>query len=143
MSESTHFNIRNTLLAAGLTLLGQVQAQYDYAPLVPMEEYAKDYRTLDCWECFEARGKMCHDNDYSSMLAITGSSNPGHGICCKPGFEGENCVTNEQTTCSQPVFESDPESVFTDILTETLNHQMFAFCPMVSHRTCGVPHAEG
>ena len=121
MSESTRFNIRTTILAAGMALLGQVNAGYDYSALVPMDEYPQDFRTLNCWECFEARGKMCHDNDYGSMLAVTGSSNPGHGICCKPGYEGPNCMTNEQTTCSQPVFET-ADSLFTDITTDGLNH---------------------
>ena len=64
-----------------------VQGQYDYSPLVPMDEYEKDYRTLNCWECFQARGKMCHDTDYSSMMLTTGSSNFGHAICCKPGYD--------------------------------------------------------
>ena len=34
-------------------------------PLVPMSEYGPlNYRTLNCWECFEAQGRMCHIEDY-------------------------------------------------------------------------------
>ena len=44
-------------------------------PLVPMSEYTapereseqfvypEDYRILDCWQCFEAKGKMCVDKN--------------------------------------------------------------------------------
>ena len=58
---------------------------YDYGPLVKMEDYDKDYRTLSCWECFRAEGRMCRYRNNKSMIHFTGSSNPGHGMCCKPG----------------------------------------------------------
>jgi len=82
-------------------LLSHATAVYDYSALVPMDEYSEDYRTLSCWECFTARGKMCHSTDYSSMLLVTGSSNFGHGVCCKPGYTGEHCETSDSAhTCS-------------------------------------------
>ena len=83
--------------------IGITRAVYDYSELVPMSSYSQEYRTLSCWECFDVRGKMCHKNDYTSMMQVTGSSNFGHGICCKPESTHENCVSNGYQTCSQPV----------------------------------------
>ena len=60
-----------------------------------MNEYAENFRTLNCWECFEARGKMCIKSDYSSMIAETGSSNRGHGICCKTWYEEGLCAPSD------------------------------------------------
>ena len=89
-------------------LILEVGCQYDYSALVPMSEYSKNYRTLNCWECFDARGKMCHDKDYQSMFRVTGSSNFGHGVCCKPDYEGQHCGPNDSKhTCSQPVLNND------------------------------------
>lgn len=49
-------------------------------PLVKMSEYnppsvpddasyyyPKDFRILDCWECFEAQGKVCQEVNYNEM----------------------------------------------------------------------------
>ena len=83
-----------------------VQARYDKGPLVDMKDYTENYRTLDCWECFEARGKMCHNKDYSSMMKVTGSSNKGHGVCCKVDYEGEHCNNDGDHLCSSPVYDS-------------------------------------
>ena len=78
-----------------LTVLGLMhgsRAAYDQTkPIVDMEDYSKNYRTLDCWECFEASGKMCHDKNHKSMIHKTGSSVYGQGVCCKPGYSGEYC----------------------------------------------------
>ena len=41
---------------------------YPRMELMDMEDFydrtGEDWRVLNCWECFEARGKMCHDEDY-------------------------------------------------------------------------------
>ena len=55
------------LLATSL-IFGMAQAQYDYSELVIMADYTKNWRTLNVWECFEVRGKFCHDKDYMSMF---------------------------------------------------------------------------
>ena len=81
-------------------LLFPINAYYDATKLVPMIQYSKDYRSLSCWECFTAQGKMCTRKDQGSMISITGSSNRGHGICCKPEYQGEFCITNDQYVCS-------------------------------------------
>jgi len=59
-----------------------------------MRDYDKDFRALNCWECFDSFGKMCHSTSSFKHTSITGSSNMGHGICCKPGSTSENCVNN-------------------------------------------------
>ena len=121
-------------------LICQINAYYDPTlPLVPMSQYSQNYRTLSCWDCFKARGKMCSRRDGQSMIAVTGSSNRGHGMCCKPEYQGEYCVTNDEYVCSQPVDEEDTLANYTDILTDgELNYQMHAFCPATTEAICGV-----
>ena len=84
-----------------------------------MSDYSKDYRTLSCWECFQAKGKMCHDKNYDSMIVETGSSNFGHGICCKPGFNDGFCATegNDKHICSEPAVDESADSLFKNIRT--------------------------
>ena len=66
-----------------------------------MAEYNYTVRTTDCWECFEANGKMCTLKDESaSMFYLTGTLNRGYGLCCKPDNMDELCVTNEKMICS-------------------------------------------
>lgn len=104
-----------------------------------MKDYKDNYRVLDCWECFEARGKMCHDKDYGSMMKVTGSSNKGHGICCKSDFTGKHCNGDSLHTCSEPVHDTGPDSLYKDILsTDNLNYQMFAFCTQTNQKNCGM-----
>ena len=38
---------------------GIVTAVFDPSKVVPMADYSQDFRVLSCWDCFEARGKMC------------------------------------------------------------------------------------
>ena len=59
-----------------LALIQKTEGAYDPTkPIVKMADYSKASRTLDCWECFEAEGKMCHDVAHGSLIAKTGSSN--------------------------------------------------------------------
>lgn len=81
---------------------------------------------------------MCHDKDNVSMIKTTGSSNPGHGLCCKPGFSGEHCNDDGEHVCSQAVAASDTTAAYKSILTGTTNNQMFAFCPKTTAKMCGV-----
>jgi hypothetical protein len=55
---------------------------------------------------------MCHDKDNASMISTTGSSNKGHGICCKPDYTGDHCDTNEKYICSEPVAGVDTPKNF-------------------------------
>ena len=111
-----------------------------------MSEYSKDYRTLSCWECFDAHGKICIDKDSNSMIRETGSSNRGHAICCKPdNFKGYCSSTSyDQHICSQPALEEDTTNEFKNVLTgrtkagNRMNFQMFAFCPLATKKNCGI-----
>ena len=39
--------------------IGDIWAMADYVP--SDSSYPKDFRILDCWQCFEAQGKVCMD----------------------------------------------------------------------------------
>ena len=63
--------------------------------LVPMSEYGNDttyFRVLDCWQCFQAAGRMCHRSDYVHNITETKKSIDGYGICCKPDATDEECA---------------------------------------------------
>ena len=57
----------------------------DDVPLAPMSSKLKT-RTLNCYECFISKGKMCSYIDNTSMINISGTSNKGAGVCCEPGY---------------------------------------------------------
>lgn len=117
-------DIIKTALIAGLVDSAKASlGYYDSSAIVPMSEYAYNYRTLDCWECFQAKGKMCHKKDYSSMIAVTGSSNIAHGVCCKPDYSGEYCNSDKDHVCSAPSFIDDSSSKWAAILTPENRNQ--------------------
>lgn len=114
-------------------------------PLVPMADYvppahfANDpnyhyptgYRVLDCWECFEAQGKVCMDEGHNSLYHHTKSSDPGNAFCCKPDSTDGYCQAGAThghggtehgiaTVCSEP--STGATSKFKDILTGNRNH---------------------
>lgn len=106
---------------------------YDSSEIVPMSEYGYDLRALDCNQCFQAKGKMCHEKDYGSMMKVTGSSNIAHGVCCKPDYDGEHCNSNSDHVCSAPSLIEDSSSKWAAVLTpQNRNMQMFAFCPGIN-----------
>ena len=71
---------------------GLVSCQYyDPSPLVPMSQYTNDYRTLSCYECWFAQGRMCVSRTSDTMFDYTGSTNYNHGICCKTGVTSNVC----------------------------------------------------
>ena len=51
-------------LILGISFIGLAGAKYDFSPIINMEDYASDFRVTDCFECFDARGKFCHDKNY-------------------------------------------------------------------------------
>ena len=120
---------------------------YPRLDVMPMNQFyaekGEDWRTLNCWECFEAQGKMCHDKDYSSMTQVTNSRDPGDQVCCRPGFSGEYCNNDDDHICSQPAHSNDQSSPFWDILSPgNMNHQMFAYCTKTSQKTCGINDSD-
>ena len=81
--------------------------------LVPMESYTapvsssadsfypSDYRVLDCWQCFEARGRMCIDTSASNLFLFTRSSDFGKAFCCKPDSVGGYCESGARVRDEQ------------------------------------------
>lgn len=97
--------------------------QYDDGPIVPMEEYDNEatpgYRVLDCFECFQAKGKMCIDRKYQSMFLKTKSSHEARGICCKPSNTTGYCSpTHPELACSMNSYDDDPDSKYKAVLSE-------------------------
>jgi len=85
---------------------------------------------------------MCHHKDYNSMFEDTKSSNMGNAICCKNEAKDGLCGDSKHV-CSMPSYDTDANSKYKNVLTGTnRNHQMFAFCPMVSQRACGISNAD-
>ena len=68
--------------------LGHEEDIYD------MQDHTEDFRALSCWECFEAKGKICHNRDISKHKKLLDDNNIGHGICCKPGSTNKECVND-------------------------------------------------
>ena len=88
-----------------------------------MRNYHYYFRTLNAWECFNAQGKFCHDKNHKSMILATGSSNYGHGICCKPNYDMGHCHRDSDHYCSEPVSYLDTSAKYKNILTNGLtNH---------------------
>ena len=108
-----------------------------------MRDYLYNYRSLDGWECFEAEGKFCHHRNHENLIRITGSSNYGHGICCKPNYKGKYCNDKGVLICSQPVSYLDTSPEYLEVLTDgEKNHQMFSFLPKTNPVTCGISKVD-
>ena len=110
-----------------------------------MADYDFDYRTLNCWECFEAQGRMCHEKNYEhhKIFDLLLSANRGDGVCCKNDVEDGVCGPDySDLVCSMPSWHTQEEQ---DNLTHgpvfspnRRNYQMFAFCPGIEPQKCGV-----
>lgn len=62
---------------------------------------------------------MCITSEYTSMFTETGSTNPGHGICCKLDSELGACGgMGDKYSCSPNSFDDDPESGYAAVLSE-------------------------
>ena len=96
-----------------------VRCQTDnITPLVDMNEYKSYQRILDCWQCFQAKGRMCVDKHYAHMMSITKSSNQGYGVCCRPDTtEGLCNPLSEELACSMPSYDNDKTSKYSKILS--------------------------
>lgn len=159
-----------SLLAIGYCLLvGSVRSDYDLsktidddfdAPIVPMDEYVpsytysqfdqyyipKNFRLLNCWECFQAQGKMCIERDlkfHGGIMSHTTTKSRGDAFCCKQGFDEGFCQNNKEhqwsnkesitTICSMPSYDTDSSTKYSRVLDkDRRNYQMFAFCPSIN-----------
>ena len=114
-----------------------------------MAEYHNEdthFRVLDCRQCFEAKGRMCHPKNYEHDFDALLSTKSGLGICCKPDSTDDQCndPLNQEQECSMKSFDDDPDSIYADVLSvDNRNYQMYAFCPLVDHATCGVQSDNG
>ena len=121
------------------------------SPIVLMSEYVPSYiperngyhpenfRLLNCWECYQAQGKMCIDKEHDSLYEITKSSFFGDGFCCKPDYNEGYCQTGYRETqgnldleilCSPPAYDTS---------TSLFNPLYYAFCPATKLDKCGFP----
>ena len=87
-----------------------------------MEDYynalTPGYRVLDCFECFQAKGKMCIDRNYNSMLNIIKSSHEARGVCCKPSNNTGYCAPDHPSlVCSMPSYDPDPLSKYKNVVS--------------------------
>ena len=137
--------VKVCLLIFGLNLPQKCQGQVDPTrPIVKMDEYEQEYRLLDCWQCFEAHGKMCFDRSVTmqNFFSKYQTANTGLGVCCKPDSTDVECDASSPDTnryCGERAFDDRSDSPNKQILTEgKRNHQAFAFCPMTSRQICGI-----
>jgi hypothetical protein len=115
--------------------------------------WTENYKTLDCYQCFQAQGKMCHDINHTSWNLTAeekaakvvlnqsriDSTNPGYAVCCKPGFSGAHCATAGDTICSPAANMTDTtDAKFLNILSGGWNQQFFAYCPSTTANLCGI-----
>ena len=115
MNHSALFCLSNCICL--LALLLSPASCFDDSPIVPMSEYVappgrtSDWRALDCWQCFAAKGRMCHHKRYdASIWMVTQRANRGIGICCKlDATEGYCADDNEDFACSMKSY--DPGSI--------------------------------
>ena len=99
----------------------------DVKPLVDMKDWTEGYyRILDCFECFTAKGRMCHKTDFSSTAFDTWESNRALSFCCKNDATEEFCApepapykgNDKGYSCSMPSYEPDPAgSKFKNVLS--------------------------
>ena len=112
-------------LATLTALFSTAQAVKGYVPYKEgdlMADYADAYRALDCTECIQAQGKMCGKTDGSSVISVTGSSNPGHGACCKADNVADaHCKSEGDYVCSPPVLGSEGSADLKNVLTKGMN----------------------
>tara|TARA_B110001450_G_C17494580_1_gene429779 strand:- start:345 stop:695 length:351 start_codon:yes stop_codon:yes gene_type:complete len=112
-------------LATLAALFSTSQAAPGYVPYKEgdlMADYSEPYRALDCTECIQAQGKMCGKKDGSSVISITGSSNKGHGACCKAdNVSDTHCKDEGDYVCSPPVLGSAGSADLKDVLTSGKN----------------------
>ena len=88
---------------------------------------------------YQAEGKMCGKKDGSGAIAVNGSSNKGHGICCKPdNVTDSHCKDEGDYICSAPILEADNDTKWKNIMTAGKNMQLSAYCPLIQPEKCGL-----
>jgi hypothetical protein len=78
-------------------------------------------------------------------MILTGSSNYGHSVCCKPDNFQNPCLSNDELICGPPsMVEKGYDGKYSDIMTPDKNNEnhlrnplMYAFCPALKPKNCG------
>lgn len=136
---------KNTFIKAAISGLGimisnlPMKVLGDEVEIYDIERHDEEFRALNCWECFDSHGKICHNRDATKHKKMLDNSNLGHGICCKPGSTSKECTNDLNHICSDLAEDTDPNSPNKPILSKNnMNHQMFAFCPLTNQKVCGI-----
>ena len=107
---------KNTFIKAAITGLGIMVGDFPMITLghsvdvYDMSLHDEEFRALNCWECFEAKGKICHNRDASKHIEMLGNSNLGHGICCKTGSKSKECMNDSDHICSDQAYDTSSSS---------------------------------
>lgn len=102
---------RSLVMVTICLLLPVTLCQIDGMPMIPMSEFAADYRPLDCWQCFEAEGRMCRHKGLDHLEHLTGTTHKRYGICCKKDAHDGQCADESaDIECSMSSHHGDSSS---------------------------------
>lgn len=63
----------------------------------------------------------------------------GNAICCKPDAKTGYCSgSDDKHVCSMKSYDASPTKYKAVQSAGNRNYQMYAFCPLLSQRACGV-----
>lgn len=107
----------------------------EYEPSMACPHCPANYRILDCWECFEAKGKVCMDASHGSMFHFIQTSKTGVVFCCKQDYNEGFCEDGARVgttqddhymdmVCSPPSHSENPteSGKYADVFTGKRNH---------------------
>ena len=149
LAQST--GISDTMYPEDPWIFGQpVPPMSEYEPSIECPDCPRGLRIGDCWQCFEARGRMCIDKDGKGLFNYMQTTKPGVGFCCAPDSTADVCTSGKvlgegpsqiEMLCSPESYLS-PENLqaspYNQVVTGDRNHQMFAYCPNINQKICGV-----
>lgn len=119
-----------------------ISQHFAKADIISMDKFTGEYqRPYDCWDCFDAGGRMCHGKNYAVIFNYTFSSNYNKGICCKPGSTDSYC-DGSIFDCSMDSIGGSTDNKYKNVLTTGKNYQMFAYCPGLPEHSCGMPKGQ-
>lgn len=117
----------------------KIPTMNEYKP-EPGYGYPTEFRVTDCWQCFQAQGKVCMEKSHGHLFDHMETTKKSGVFCCKPDYNegyckngathGPNDDTQVEMICSPPSFVGNPaSSPYSNVLTGQRNHQLFAYCP--------------
>lgn len=131
------------ILAFQFESVGVLAQQYDGQLMADHSNY---YRPLNCQECFQAQGRICHHKTYIHDFSLLQTSNTGIGVCCKLDTTQGLCSNDPASSdyvCSMKSIDA-AATTYKDVITaaDSRNYQMFAFCPWVRQSICGISDSD-